>query len=314
MAVTVFGSINMDLVARTPRLPAPAETITGYEFFIAPGGKGANQAVATARLQTPTTLIGRVGNDSFGLDLRQNLKSVGVDVSAVFIDPEVTTGIAIIAVDDVAQNSIIIVPGANGRVDQTDIERLKNNLSKTKVLLLQLEIPMEATITAARLGQQRGITVVLDPAPARDLPADFYTLIDIITPNEVEASQLVGFPVHTEADAAHAADVLLNRGVKTVIIKMGALGVFYATQSDDCKKARNFIPAFKVDVIDTVAAGDAFNGGLATALVENYPLPVAVRWGAAAGALSTTKSGAQPSMPNRVEFETFLHEQNARTD
>ncbi|NVM31955.1 MAG: bifunctional hydroxymethylpyrimidine kinase/phosphomethylpyrimidine kinase, partial [Candidatus Helarchaeota archaeon] len=179
---------------------------------------------------------------------------------------------------------------------------------------LQLEIPMEATIAAAHLGQQMGVTVVLDPAPACDLPAGLYTLIDIITPNEVEASQLVGFPVNTEADAARAADVFLNRGVKTVIIKMGALGVFYATQSEDLRKVRNFIPAFNVDAIDTVAAGDAFNGGLATALVENHPLSVAVRWGAVVGALSTTKPGAQPSMPNRAEFETFLHEQNARTD
>lgn len=314
MAVTVFGSINMDLVARTPRLPAPAETITGHKFFITPGGKGANQAVATARLQVPTTLIGRVGDDSFGQELRQNLKSAGVDVSTVFIDPEVTSGVAIIAVDDMAQNSIIIVPGANGRVGQADVERLKQNLPGTKVLLLQLEIPMEATIAAAHLGQQMGVTVVLDPAPACDLPAGLYTLIDIITPNEVEASQLVGFPVNTEADAARAADVFLNRGVKTVIIKMGALGVFYATQSEDLRKVRNFIPAFNVDAIDTVAAGDAFNGGLATALVENHPLSVAVRWGAVVGALSTTKPGAQPSMPNRAEFETFLHEQNARTD
>ncbi|MFQ5821874.1 MAG: ribokinase [Candidatus Heimdallarchaeota archaeon] len=314
MAVAVFGSINMDLVARTPRLPAPAETITGHEFFTAPGGKGANQAVATARLQVPTTLVGRVGNDSFGQELRQNLKNAGVDVSAVFIDPEVNSGIAIIAIDDVAQNSIIIIPGANGRVGQVDVERLKQNLSETKVLLLQLEVPMEATIAAARLGQQMGVTVVLDPAPARDLPASLYTLIDIITPNEVEASQLVGFPVNTEADAARAADVILHRGVKTVIIKMGALGVFYATQSDDPSKVRNFIPAFNVDAIDTVAAGDAFNGGLATALIENQPLSVAVRWGAAAGALSTTKPGAQPSMPNRAEFQTFLHEQNSRTD
>lgn len=304
----------MDLVARTPRLPAPAETITGYKFFTAPGGKGANQAVATARLQVPTTLIGRVGNDSFGREIHQNLKSADVDVSAVFVDPEVTTGVAIIAVDDMAQNSIIIVPGANERVDQTDVERLKQNLPGTKVLLLQLEVPMEATIAAARLGQQMGVTVVLDPAPARDLPVGLYTLIDIITPNEVEASQLVGFPVHTKADAARAADVLLNRGVNTAIIKMGALGVYYATQSANHKITRNFIPAFKVNTIDTVAAGDAFNGGLATALVESYSLPVAVHWGAAAGALSTTKPGAQPSLPNRAEFETFLYEQNTWTD
>jgi ribokinase len=302
MTVLVFGSINMDLVARTPRLPAPAETITGHEFFTAPGGKGANQAVAVARLGTPTKMVGRVGADAFGPELLQNLAAAGADVSPVYTDPEVSSGVAIIAVDDQAQNNIIIVPGANGRVGPADQDRLETHLAGAKVLLLQLEVPLAATIAAARLGRQHGVTVILDPAPARELPPELYASVDFITPNEVEAAHLVGFEVKTPADAGRAATVLLGRGVKTVIIKMGALGALYATQSGE----QAFISAFPVEAVDTVAAGDAFNGGLAAALVEGQPLATAVRWGAAAGALSATKWGAQPSLPNRAEFEAFL--------
>ncbi len=304
MTLLVFGSINMDLVARTPRLPAPAETIIGHEFFTAAGGKGANQAVAAARLQTATKMIGRVGGDSFGIELRQNLEKSGVDTSTVLIDPDVSSGVAIIAVDDAAQNNIIIVPGANGRVNQADVDRLKAHLNEAKLLLLQLEVPLEATIAAAQLAHQRGVTVVLDPAPARDLPDELFPVIDIITPNEVEAGQLVGFSVETKEDARRAADILLSKGVKIAIVKMGALGVYYTSQHDD--PGNGFVESFKIKAIDTVAAGDAFNGGLSTALIEGHSLPEAIRWGAATGALSATKAGAQPSMPDRLEFEAFL--------
>lgn len=305
MTVVVFGSINMDLVVRTPRLPAPAETITGHEFFTAPGGKGANQAVAAARLGAPTKMVGRVGGDAFGLELRQNLTEAGADVSAVFTDPTVSSGVAVIGVDDNAQNNIIIVPGANGRVSDADLNRLEASLAGAKVLLLQLEVPLPAVVSAARLARQQGVTVVLDPAPAQPLPAELYTLVDVLTPNEVEAGQLVGGPVKTETEAAAAAGKLLEWGVKTALIKMGALGVIVAQTGT----APIFVPAFKVQAVDTVAAGDAFNGGLAAALVEGHDLPLAVRWGAAAGALSATKMGAQPSMPTRAEFEAFLKTQ-----
>jgi len=302
MTVVVFGSINMDLVVRTPRLPAPAETITGHEFFTAPGGKGANQAVAAARLGAPTKMVGRVGGDAFGQELRQNLTAAGADVSSVFTDPAVSSGVAVIAVDDQAQNTIIIVPGANGNVGDDDLGRLESGLIGAKVLLLQLEVPLPAVVAAARLAHQHGLTVVLDPAPAQELPAELFALVDIITPNEVEAGQLAGMTVKTPADAARAAKKLLNLGVKTAIIKMGALGVLYA----QAEREATFVPAFEVQAVDTVAAGDAFNGGLATALVEGCDLPETIRWGAAAGALSATKMGAQPSMPGRAEFEAFL--------
>jgi ribokinase len=307
MTVVVFGSINMDLVARTPHLPAPGETITGQEFFTAPGGKGANQAVAAARLQAPTKMIGRVGDDAFGLELRQHLAAAGVDTRGVAIDAGVSSGVAVIAVDAAAQNNIIIIPGANGRVGESDVERLAGHLAGAGVLLLQLEVPLPAVMAAARLAHQRGVIVILDPAPALELPAELYPLVDILTPNEVEARQLVGFEINTPDDAARAAGSLLDRGVKTAIIKMGARGVYYATQTQtgDSPPAE-FVAAFAVKAIDTVAAGDAFNGGLATALLEGQPLATAVRWGAAVGALSTTKPGAQPAMPDRAEFERFL--------
>jgi ribokinase len=306
MSVVVFGSINMDLVARTPHLPARGETITGYEFFTAAGGKGANQAVAAARLHVSTTMVGRVGDDAFGQELRQHLAGAGVNTSAILTDTGVSSGVAVIAVDDEAQNNIIIIPGANGRVGQADVARLEDHLAGANVLLLQLEVPLEATLAAARVAHRQGVTVILDPAPALDLPAELYHSIDMITPNEVEAAQLTGLPVKTRQDAARAAEVLLSKGTPSVIIKMGAAGVFYVARSQDGSGVQDFIPAFQVKAIDTVAAGDAFNGGLATALVEGYDLATAVRWGAAAGALSTTKAGAQPSMPARPEFNAFL--------
>ncbi len=305
MTLLVFGSINMDLVARTPRLPAPAETIIGHQFFTAPGGKGANQAVATARLGQPTQMIGRVGGDGFGQDLLQNLALVGVDTSAIFVDSQTSSGVAIIAVDDQAQNNIIVIPAANGRVGQPDVDRVKSCLTNAKILLLQLEVPLDAIVAAAQAAQEQGVTVILDPAPAVDnLPEQLFKAIDIITPNEVEASQLVGFAVQTKDDAQQAANALLAKGTKTAIIKMGAVGVYYASADE-----QGFVDAFKVDAIDTVAAGDAFNGGLATALTEGHTLPEAVRWGAATGALSTTKTGAQQSMPSRADVETFLEVQ-----
>jgi ribokinase len=305
MTVVVFGSINMDLVARTPRLPGPAETILGHEFFTAPGGKGANQAVAVAKLGIPTKIVGRVGADGFGQELQQHLANIGVDTSAILVDETISSGVALIAVDDTAQNSIIVIPGANGQVAESDVQRLEAHLAQAKVLLLQFEIPLEATLAAARVGQQQNLTIILDPAPVCDIPAELYKLVDIITPNEVEASHLVGFPVKTEAEAQRAAQVLLEKGVKTAIIKLGALGAFYATADE-----QTFVPAYQVKAIDTVAAGDAFNGGLASALVEGRDLASAVRWAAAVGALSTTKAGAQPSMPSRAEVEAFMEKQN----
>ena len=260
----IFGSINIDLVAKTPRLPVPGETLLGKEFLTTPGGKGANQAVALARLGVPTQIVGRVGGDSFGEQLINSLQTAGVQTNDVFVDESVSSGIAAIAVDDRGKNQIIIVPGANGRVEPTDVERLAKLLPSASVLLLQLEIPLDAVLAAAKAAQQAGVTVILDPAPVRTVPDELYGLIDIITPNEIEAGELVNLTVNEPQSAATAAAVLRQRGVKNVIVKLGDRGVVCATESETF-----FVPAFAVTAIDTVAAGDAFNGGLAAALEQD---------------------------------------------
>ncbi len=304
MSIIVFGSINIDLVATAPRLPVAGETLLGRDFFQAPGGKGANQAVALARLGVPTQMVGRVGGDSFGAELVNNLKASGVQTDNVFVDETVSSGVATIAVNDAGENQIIIIPGANGRVNQSDVERLSPLLPGATTLLLQFEIPISTVIAAASSARQAGVSVILDPAPAQmDVPAELYPLVDIITPNEVEAGQLVGFPVFGEESAKKAGTVLLQRGVKCAIVKLGAKGVFCATPEETF-----FVPAFLVQVVDTVAAGDAFNGGLAAALFEGQSIRQAVVWGAAAGAMAATKPGAQPSLPDRLTFNAFLQE------
>lgn len=300
--VIVFGSINMDLVVKTPRLPIGGETLLGRDFFTAPGGKGANQAVAIAQLNIPTTIVGRVGSDAYGNSLLASLQSYGVSTDYVLIDTSAHSGVAVIAVEDSGQNNIIVVPGANGRVNTEDVEKLSNIFDNTAALLLQLEIPLSAVILAAKAAQNAGIPVILDPAPAqKDIPDQLYRLVDIITPNEIEAGELVGFPVNNSETAFEAAAILLQRGVKTAVVKLGALGVCCATAGESF-----FVPAFPVEAIDTTAAGDAFNGGLVAALTEGKSLRQAVVWGAAAGACATTLPGAMPSMPSRDTFDRFL--------
>lgn len=302
--IVVFGSINLDLVAKTSRLPVAGETLQGESFFTAAGGKGANQAVAIARLGVASLMVGRVGGDSFGKELLDSLQVAKVNTECVLVDRGVSSGIAAIAVDEVGENQIIIIPGANGRVDQTDVERLKNLLPKTSALLLQFEIPMSAVLSAAKAAKQAGVKVILDPAPANmNIPDELYSLVDIITPNETEAGRIVGFAIDGEFAAAKAADILLQRGVGSAIIKLGAKGAYCAT------KAETFlIPAFPVTAVDTVAAGDAFNGGLVVGLVEGLSLREAVVWGAAAGALTATKRGAQSAIPDRETFNAFVQE------
>lgn len=330
--VIVFGSINMDLVTKTPRLPVPGETLRGYEFFTAAGGKGANQAVAVARLGIPTHLVGRIGGDEFGHQLLAGLQAAGVRTEGVWVDEQISSGIAVITVDEAGENTIIIISGANGRVNEADVERLKSQLKAfhrqrsqsvmhtsspapqlprspasfskgASVLLMQLEIPLPVVQSAALAARQAGVPVILDPAPAQDIPTELYPLVDIITPNQLEASQLVGFPVDGQEAAVKASAVLRQRGVGTAIIKLGDRGVICSTESEIF-----FVPAFPVQAVDTVAAGDAFNGGLAVALAEGRPLKEAVVWGAAAGAIAVTKAGVQPSLPERQTFDTFVKE------
>jgi ribokinase len=294
MSIVVFGSLNMDLVTRTPRLPQPGETLTGYSFVTVPGGKGANQAVAIARLGVPVQMVGRVGGDRFGSTLVESLQAAGVGCDGIRVDESTSSGVAAIAIDDQGENHIIIVPGANGQVDLSDVERLPSST----VLLLQLEIPMSAVLAAAR----SNATIILDPAPApTELPDELYAIVDILTPNQLEAERLTGIAVRDQSSASAAAKMLRQRGVGTVIVKMGAQGALCSTAEGE-----SFVPPFPVMAIDTVSAGDAFNGALAAALVEGLPLAEACQWGAAAGAIAVTRIGAQSAMPTREELMESL--------
>jgi ribokinase len=304
MSIVVFGSINMDLVSRIPRLPAPGETLRGSDFFTVPGGKGANQAAACARLGAITRMIGRVGGDVFGSSLRVSLENLGVDVTGVTTSPG-PSGVAFIHVNDCGENSIVIIPGANGKVGESDLERLDSALIGADILLMQLEIPLDVVIAAARRAHSCGIRVMLDPAPVSSLPDELYNLTDLLTPNETECAALVGFPVIDIPLAEHAAGILLKRGVKQVIIKMGERGAYLHDG-----KSSELVSAFRVEAVDTTAAGDAFNGALAVALGKYMVLREAVRFANAAGAISTTRHGAQPSMPTAAEVEEFLKSQS----
>jgi ribokinase len=306
MTVIVFGSINKDLVATAPRLPLPGETLLGRDFFTAPGGKGANQAVAVARLGINTYMVGRVGAHSFGAELIQGLQIAGVKTENIFIDETISSGVAIITVDDAGENEIVVIPGANGKVNEDDVNRLTKILPGSEVLLLQFEVPMTAVLEAAKSAKKLGVKVILDPAPVQfDVPDELYPLIDIITPNEVEAAQLVGFAVDSQQSAKLAAAVLLQKGVKNAIVKLGAKGVVCANNDDTF-----FVPAFPIDAVDTVAAGDAFNGGLAAGLASGLSLRDCIVWGAAAGAIAATTPGAQPSLPDRFTFDLFLKQRS----
>jgi ribokinase len=300
VTVVVFGSINMDMVTRVVRLPRPGETVAGEDFTTAPGGKGANQAVAAARLGAATRMVGRVGNDLFGTTLCQNLAVNGVDTSAVAVTPG-PSGVAAISVDRSGENTIVVVPGANGAVSVADADRLSELLDGARVLMLQFEVPLAAVTAAARVARARGVMVILDPAPAYELPEGLYPLVDLITPNTTEAAILVGFALTDDAAIERAGKILQERTGGTAIIKLGARGAFAATPDQT-----RWFPAFPVTAVDTVAAGDAFNGGLAAALSAGLPLEQAIRWGLAAGAIAVTRPGAQAAMPTRAELLVLL--------
>lgn len=303
MPVVTFGSINFDLTAYVPRLPAAGETISGSSFLTVPGGKGANQAVCCARLGAPSILVGRTGQDTFGRQVLEAIRGEGVDTTRVFTDSATGTGLAVISVDAGAMNTIIIIAGANGRLGEEDVNRASELLDARSILLLQLETPLEPSLALARLARASGSKVILDPAPAIPLPDEIFTQVDLITPNEVETAILTGITPRTREDCARASDILLARGAGTVVLKLGERGVYYQNAS-----ASGFLPPFPVEAVDSVAAGDAFNGGLAVALFEGKSLEEAIRWGAAAGAIACTRRGAIPSMPHREELERLVGE------
>ncbi len=302
MSIIVLGSINMDLTTYVPRLPAPGETLFGTSFITVPGGKGFNQAVATGRLGSTTRFIGRIGDDPFGHGVLDLIKDEPIDTSGIMIDSHHGTGLAVISVDDQAENSIIVISGANMAHNQEEIDRTKSALEGTRVLLLQLETPLKTNLQAAELARAAGATVIFDPAPAQALPDDAYRLAHVMTPNEVETEVLVGVRPGNVAEAKIAAAKLRARGINIAIVKLGAQGVYFESESES-----GFVPPFEVNAVDTVAAGDAFNGGLAVALDAGLSLAEAVRWGAAAGALATTKPGASSAMPTKEELMELVN-------
>jgi ribokinase len=296
--ILVVGSLNADLVVRAPRFPQPGETIRGEDLQVIPGGKGANQAVASARLGVSVSMLGCVGKDNFGDFLLENLKSNEVD-SQLIRRADSSTGTAIIVVDSDGQNSIVLSAGANGKVNEEDVKAA--SFSDYKLLLLQLEIPTSAVLAAARRAHENGLRVILNPAPARELPNDLISLADFLIPNESELSLLTGLPVNDMNSAEQAARALLGIGAKNVIVTLGSKGALIVTNEQVLH-----IDAYKVNVVDTTAAGDAFIGGFATAILQDKSLEEAVRYGCACGALATTKFGAQPSLPTKEEVERFM--------
>jgi ribokinase len=297
--IVVVGSINADLVARVERIPRAGETVLGSDFKMHPGGKGANQAVAVARLGYPVAMIGKLGNDAFGAQLRSSLSGAGVEVDAVGTIDQEASGVALIEVGAQAENSIVVAPGANARVLPEDIDRNIELLRSAGLVLAQLEIPLETVAHLLKVCAREGVAVILDPAPAQELPDELFAQVTWFTPNETEAGFYTGA---TTASAREQRDALFARGVKNVILKQGGKGLYLATQAG----LETTIPAFTVKAVDTTAAGDAFNGAFATALLLGKDAAESARFASAAAAISVTRQGAQPSMASRDETEIML--------
>ncbi|WP_226572703.1 ribokinase [Mangrovibacter yixingensis] len=302
--LVVLGSINADHILNLAQFPTPGETVTGQHYQVAFGGKGANQAVAAGRSGANISFIACVGGDDIGQQVRQQLASDNIDVSPVdSVDGE-STGVALIFVNQEGENVIGIHAGANSALTPERVEKHNTLIASASALLMQLESPVESVLTAARIAHQNDTTVILNPAPACPLSDELLALVDIITPNETEAEKLTGIRVETEADASKAAQKLHEKGIGIVMITMGSRGVWV---SDGSINER--IAGFKVKAVDTIAAGDTFNGALVTALIEGKQLQDAIRFGHAAAAIAVTRKGAQPSVPWREEIDRFLSEQ-----
>ncbi len=301
--ILVVGSINLDLVARVERIPVPGETLTGLGFETFFGGKGANQAVAIARLGFPVQMIGRVGDDAFGPRLRAGLKQAGVDVRALATVRDTSSGVALIATENGGQNSIIVVPGSNGQLAPADLEQYAPRLRRAGMILAQLEIPLPTVLKLAEMAEAFHVPLMLDPAPARVLPARLLRRVTWLTPNESEASTLCATTDQrpTPATAAVYARLLLARGARHVALKLGAHGAYLANDQGGV-----FVPACRVKAVDSTAAGDAFNAGLAVALMEGASMEEAGRFATAVAGLSTTRYGAQPSMPQRSAVDALV--------
>jgi ribokinase len=303
--ILVVGSSNTDLIIKVPEIPRPGETLLGSDFMTFPGGKGANQAVAAARAGGEVNFIASVGDDSYGMESVIGYKQDRINTLNIKVCKGISSGIAMITVSEQGENAIVVASGANAELHPKDLEKAATSFRDADVMLIQLEIPMDTVQKAVDLGHQLGTRVILNPAPAAELPDHLLHRVSLITPNETEAGRLTGIPVSNEHTAAKASEALHDRGVETVIITLGALGAYV---SDHRSGIRKMVPGFNVRAVDTTAAGDVFNGQLAVSLAEGRPLDLAVREAHAAAALSVRKLGAQRSIPYRKETAAFLKE------
>ncbi|WP_114791308.1 ribokinase [Niabella yanshanensis] len=294
--IVIIGSSNTDMVIRTPYFPTRGETIIGADFLMNAGGKGANQAVTVARLAGNASFICRVGNDLFGNNALALFQKEGIDTTYISRDASAPSGIAIITVNDAAENTIVVAPGANALLDTAQVDEASEKIQSAAYLLMQLEIPLETVMHAARMGFDHKVPIILNPAPARTLPDELYQWISIITPNEKEASLLTGVEVEDEVSARRAAKILADKGVAIIIITMGSHGALLYDGS-----IFTHIATPVVDAIDTTAAGDVFNGALVVALSEGKDLADAVSFACDVSAISVTRRGAQSSVPYRSE-------------
>jgi ribokinase len=299
--ITVIGSLNMDLVTYVTRLPKIGETIIGRDFKQIPGGKGANQADAIAKLGVPVRMLGGVGDDAMSKVLLASLHQDGVDISQIARFEDIFTGIATITVDADGNNCIVVTPGANYRFFPENIQNLNVAIDDSNIVVTQLEIPLETVKYALQLAKKLGKTTILNPAPALELDDAFLSYVDILVPNETELEHLSGIAIQTETEIIAAAQIMIAKGIKDVIVTIGDKGCIYVSAS----QCRTF-PAYQVEVVDTTAAGDSFIGAMAVALSEGKTIEAAIPFAMAVAALTVTKKGAQSSLPYRHEVEELL--------
>ena len=299
--ILILGSCNVDLVFNIPRFHRPRETILAESQATFFGGKGANQAVASKRLGGNVCFITKVGNDLYGESYRQHLVKNGLDSNLILEDKKLPTGMAVIELTPDGENRILVFPGANASLSEKNLKRLESCWRGVDVFVTQLEIPLPTVERGVRLAKDQGSLILLNPSPPAQLPPHFLSLVDFIVPNEMEAQSLTGIKWKGDQDIRKMAEKLLNMGARNVVITLGPKGLFFKNRSGEL-----WMEAFRVKVMDTTAAGDAFLGGLATGLAENKPIREALRFANGAGALATTKLGAQPSLPFRKELEVFI--------
>ena len=300
--IVVVGSLNIDLVVQVPKIPKPGETVLGKNFAMIPGGKGANQAVAAARLGAAVTMIGQVGNDAFGQELIENLNKEGVNTEFVFVDENSATGVAMIAVDAQGQNSIAVASGANFTFTSKQVKKAWQSIREIDALIMPLETQEDTIYSAAKLAKESNGKVILNPAPARSIDQTTMELVDVLIPNEFEATTLAGIEEKCQGNVEKASEELLNLGVDTVITTLGQKGVLIT----ETNKEPIYLQSYIVDVVDTTAAGDGFVAGFAVSITEGKSLYDSTAFANAVGALIATKAGAQSSLPYRSEVENFI--------